>query len=123
MTGWGLVAVTLFAVIGTAIGLLIGLVWGHWLAEREVKEAKTAVDWARQEAGRERDKARHAEEAATQDRETTKRAETSRYNAERQAQGLQGQLDKAVMLADSRGKQLRDMRRKNRERKAMLPKN
>ena len=122
MTGWGLVAVALFAIIGSLVGLLIGWVGGHSLADREVKEAKAAVDRARQETARERDRARRAEEAAAQDRETAKRAEMYQYNAERRAQGLQGQLDKAVMLADDRGKQLRDMRRKNRERKALLPK-
>ena len=121
MTAWGWVGFGLSVVIGVAVGL--GIAWpsGRALAAVEVGRLERQLQRAQQEAARERDKARQAEQAAAQDREAARLAESLRASAERRAQGLEGQLEKSVRLADSRGKRLRDMREKRRAEKAGPP--
>ena len=121
MTAWGWVGFGLALVFVTALGLAIALPSAKALAAVEVGRLERQLQRAQQEAARERDKARQAEQAAAQDREAARLAASLQASAERRAQGLEGQLEKSVRLADSRGKQLRDIREKKRAEKARPP--
>ena len=110
--GWvGFSLVVLFALlVGSALS---------WPSVKALVAAKVAQlererDAAKEEAKREREKAKQAEQAAAQDREDARRAVSLMRSAESRAQGLQGQLDNAVMMADKRGKENKDLRHDNK---------
>lgn len=110
MKTWGWVAFGLGATLGFLIFSVVGLLFGSRLAEGDVKELKRQLDQARKETSREREKAREAEQMAAQHQEAAEEAERLRFGSERRAQGLQGQLDKAVLLADKRGRENKELR-------------
>ena len=110
MTTWGWVAFGLGATFGFLIFGVVGLLFGLYLANSDVKELKRQLEKARKETAREREEARQAKKAAAKDREAAEEAERLRYGAESRAQGLQGQLDKAVLVSDKRGRENKDLR-------------
>ena len=110
MKTWGWVAFGLCGIVGFIICGLASLPFISRQYEGDVKELKRQLEQAREETSREREKARQAEQAAAQDREAAEEAERMRYGAESRAQGLQGQLDNAVLVSDSRGRENKDLR-------------
>ena len=121
MTAYGLVAVILGGLFGGAVGLLIGWLRGRGLAEIEVNRAKAKTVAAQREAADDRQTRLHAEQQAAAAQGRERDAAGRQAEAERRAQGLQGQLEKAVMLADRRGRANRELRQKMRDLKARLP--
>ena len=80
------------------------------IEQDRVEPAKAQIAAAERQAADEREKTREAEQAAAQHREAAEEAERLRFGSERRAQGLQGQLDQAVMLADNRGRENKGLR-------------
>ena len=117
LTTHGAIAAGIGALVGGGAGAVvcgfIGWATGRALARGELQRTQQALTQAQRDAADDRQSRRHFEQQAT-----TARQEQA--CAQRRAQGLQGQFDKAVRLADSRGRQLRDLRRQNRELKAQL---
>lgn len=110
MRAWGWIGFGLTGLFSLAVILPIGWFSGRALNRIEVNRAKAQTAAAERQAADERKKTREAERAAAQDREASEKAERLRFGSERRAQGLQGQLDQAVMLADSRGRENKGLR-------------
>lgn len=110
MTTWGWVAFVLCGMVGFLICGLASIPFVSRQYEGEVKELKRQLEKAKEETISERTKASQAENAAAQDREAAEKADRLRYGAERRAQGLQGQLDKAVLVSDKRGAENKGLR-------------
>lgn len=110
MTTWGWVAFGLGAAFGFVLLGVVGLLLGLRLSHGKVKELKRQLEKAKEETISERKKTRQAEKAAAQDREAAEEAERLRYGAESRSQGLQGQLDNAVLVSDKRGAENKELR-------------
>jgi len=120
MTAWGWIGFGLTGLLLISLTLPIGWFSGRVLSEIELNRAKEKTAAAERRAADEREKARKAEQTAAQERERADREESLRRAAERCSQGLQGQLDQAVKLADNRGKENKDLRADKKRLQAEL---
>ena len=110
MTAWGWIGFGLTGLISISVILPIILFIGRALNRIELNRAKEKIAAAERLAAEEREKARKAEQDAAQERKRADREESRRHVAERCSQGLQGQIDQAVKLADNRGKENKGLR-------------
>lgn len=120
MTAWGWIGFGLTGLLLISLTLPIGWFSGRALSEIELNRAKEKTAAAERRAADEREKARKAEQTAAQERGRADREESLRRVAERCSQGLQGQLDQAVKLADNRGKENKDLRADKKRLQAEL---
>lgn len=110
MTAWAWIGFGLTGLILFSVVLLISWFSGRALRSVQLNRAEARAAAAERRAADEREKARQAEQVAAQERKRADHEESLRHAAERRSQGMQGQLDQAVKLADNRGKENKDLR-------------
>ena len=113
-TAWGWAGFSLAVLFALLVGGALSWPSVRALTAIKVAQLERERDEAKKEAKREREKAKQAEQTGAQDREDARRAVALMKSAERRAEGLQGQFDNAVMLADKRGKENKGLRQDNK---------